>query len=94
MMNIDSVFLDMLLAIGLNVLTQIAKRFHTDAMTVFKVVAFHVCLVYGAVSYLGYKEQLAAIGASIISIVAMASGFWHLLMRPEGPLMKWWNSRK
>jgi len=92
-MNLDPQFINIGLALVVNIVSQIAKRFHTDAFTVFKIAAFHVCLIYGAISFLGYKEQLASIAGSLFTVVGLASGFWHLVMRPEGPVMQWWNNR-
>ena len=93
-MQLDPHFVDIGLAILINLATQVAKPFHTNPFTVFKVIAFILCVIYAVVSHLGYKEQLTSMVGSVITIVGLASGFWHLAMRPEGPLMQWWNNRK
>lgn len=94
MMQLDTQFIDIGLALVLNLLTQVAKPFHTNAFTVFKVVAFTLCIIYAVIAFLGYEEALLSIFGSLVTIVGLASGIWHLVMRPEGPVMKWWNNRR
>ena len=93
-MQLDPHFVDIGLALLLNVLTQVGKRFHTDPFTIFTILAFAISIVYGVVASLGYQESMMSVAGSVITIVSVASGFWHIIMRPEGPLMKWWNNRK
>lgn len=93
-MQIDPQFVDIGLALLLNILTQVGKKFHVKPFTVFTALAFTVSVVYGLVAFLGYQEAMASILASVVTIVGLAAGFWHIIMRPEGPLMQWWNNLK
>ena len=90
--QLDPVFLNVLFAVLLNILTQIAKRFHTNPRTVFNVLALFISFVYAVIAFTGYQEQLLAVIASIATIIGTAAGIWHLVMRPESAFKKWWNS--
>lgn len=92
--QLDHTFVEFGFMILINVLTQVGKPFHKSPWQVFVFIAFIMSIAYGVLSFFIGHEILASVAASIAQIVLLASGFWHIFLRPEGPVMQWWNSSK
>lgn len=87
--QLDPTFMLYISSIAINILTQIGKPFHKSPTQVFKLVSLVICIFYGTFTYLFGHEILLSIVAKMTQVILLASGAWHLLMRPESEFQKY-----
>jgi len=86
--QLDPTFTLYFCSIAINVLTQIGKPLHRSPLQVFTFICFMVCMAYGVILLFVSHEVILLVLAKAWQIILMASGAWHLVMRPESAVRK------
>jgi len=92
--QLDHSFVEFGFMLLINVLTQVGKPFHKSPWQVFLFTAFIMSIVYGVLDYFIGHDAVVSVLASVAQIVLLASGFWHVALRPEGPVQSYFNKKK
>ncbi len=92
--QLDHTFVLYFFSIAINVLTQLGKPFHKEPLQVFTFIAFVVCVVYGILALFVTREAIVNVVTQMSQILLLASGAWHVLMRPESPIRTLFNKQK
>ena len=92
--QLDHSFVEFGFMILINVLTQVGKPFHKSPWQVFVLIAFIMSIVYGILAFYIGHDAIMSVVASVAQIVLLASGFWHVALRPEGPVQTFFNKKK
>lgn len=91
---LDPTLLSIVLGVIGTLLTQLAKRLHTDPRVVFAVICFLVALVYVFFILPLGTDFIMELVAKFVQVAAIASGIWHWFLRPESPVQKYLKDRK
>lgn len=91
--QLDHTFVEFGFMLLINILTQIGKPFHKSPWQVFVFIAFIMSIVYGILAFYIGHDVIMNVLASVAQIVLLASGFWHVALRPEGPVQTFFNKK-